>query len=612
MKLLVTGGAGFIGSNFIHFWLARYPQDQIINLDKLTYAGNLDNLSDLEHNPYYHFVQGDICDANLVNDLVSQVDIIVHFAAESHVDRSIENATDFIRTNVEGTRVLLDAAKNTGGKRFHHISTDEVFGALKSFDPPFTETTPYDPRSPYSASKAASDHLVRAYFYTHKLPITISNCSNNYGPYQFPEKLIPLFITNLIEGKKVPVYGRGENIRDWIHVEDHCRGVEAVIQKGIIGQTYLLGGQSEMTNMQITESILQIMNQSTEMIDYVTDRPGHDFRYAIDFSKARQELNWEPEVNIQKGLAQTVAWYQNNSQWWRKIKSDPNVTNKVNTNITNDTNSVGVEHVQPSVNDNSNHSTYLESSFVSLESVKNMKGIILSGGRATRLRPCTKVTSKQLLPVYNRPMIYYPLNTLIKAGIKEVLIIVAPESAGDYLNLLGSGKQFGIKLTYEVQDEPRGLAEAFIIGENFIDEDNVALILGDNIFEDDLSAEIQSFTSGAKIFGKEVPDPERFGVAEVDTRGRVVSIEEKPKIPKSNLAIVGLYIYDNRVVEVAKHVKPSARGELEITDLHNWYLERNEITLSRIQGEYVDAGTFDSLLKAQNLAKEKLQGSFVI
>src|SRR3989338_1167836 len=250
MKLLVTGGAGFIGSNFIHYWLSRYLQDQIINLDKLTYAGNLDNLIDLDNNPNYHFTQGDICDADLANDLVSQVDIIVHFAAESHVDRSIENATDFIRTNVEGTRVLLDAAKNAGGKRFHHISTDEVFGALKSFDPPFTEATPYDPRSPYSASKAASDHLVRAYYHTHKLPITISNCSNNYGPYQYPEKLIPLFITNLIEGKKIPVYGRGENIRDWIHVEDHCRGVEAVIQKGIIGQTYLLGGQSEMTNMQ--------------------------------------------------------------------------------------------------------------------------------------------------------------------------------------------------------------------------------------------------------------------------------------------------------------------------------------------------------------------------
>lgn len=593
MKLLITGGAGFIGSNFIHYWLSRYPQDQIINLDKLTYAGNLDNLKNLENNPNYHFTQGDICDINLVNDLVKQIDLIIHFAAESHVDRSITDDTDFIRTNVEGTRVLLDAAKNAGGKRFHHISTDEVFGSLKPFDPPFNELTSYDPRSPYSASKAASDHLVRAYYHTHRLPITISNCSNNYGPYQFPEKLIPLFITNLIENKKVPVYGRGENIRDWIYVLDHCRGIEAIIQKGQIGETYLLGGQSEMTNIEITAMILQIMHQAQEMIEYVRDRPGHDFRYAIDFTKAREELNWQPEVDIRQGLAKTVAWYQDNIGWWTKIKS---VTNpRIDTNDTNNPNPV-IPTPCPSKRNEGG----------------KMKGIILSGGRATRLRPCTKVTSKQLLPVYNRPMIYYPLNTLIKAGIKEILIIVAPESAGDYLNLLGSGKQFGIKLTYEVQDEPRGLAEAFIIGENFIDEDNVTLILGDNIFEDNLSAEIQSFTSGAKIFGKEVPDPERFGVAEIDPLGRVISIEEKPKMPKSNIAIVGLYIYDHRVIEIAKHVKPGPRGELEIVDLHNWYLERNELTLARIQGEYVDAGTFDSLLKAQNLAKEKLQESFVI
>lgn len=611
MKLLITGGAGFIGSNFIHYWLSRYPQDRIINLDKLTYAGNLDNLKDLENNPNHHFTQGDICDIDLVNNLVKQVDLIVHFAAESHVDRSITRDIDFIRTNVEGTRVLLDAAKNAGGKRFHHISTDEVFGSLKPFDSPFNEQTAYDPRSPYSASKAAADHLVRAYYHTHRLPITISNCSNNYGPYQFPEKLIPLFITNLIENKKVPIYGRGENIRDWIYVFDHCRGVEAIIQKGRIGETYLLGGQSEMTNMEITAMILQIMHQSQKMIEYVQDRPGHDFRYAIDFTKAREELNWQPEVDIQQGLAQTVAWYQDHEDWWQKIKLDANQrmsANAANTPETVIAAPAGIRILSP----RKGGTEYQIPDQVENDNRRGMKGIILSGGRATRLRPCTKVTSKQLLPVYNRPMIYYPLNTLIKAGIKEILIIVAPESAGDYLNLLGSGKQFGVKLTYEVQDEPRGLAEAFIIGENFIDEANVTLILGDNIFEDDLSAEIQSFTLGAKIFGKEVPDPERFGVAEIDPLGRVISIEEKPKIPKSNIAIVGLYIYDHRVIDVAKHVSPSDRGELEITDLHNWYLKQNELTLARIKGEYVDAGTFDSLLRAQNLAKEKLQDSFVI
>jgi len=241
-----------------------------------------------------------------------------------------------------------------------------------------------------------------------------------------------------------------------------------------------------------------------------------------------------------------------------------------------------------------------------------MRGIILSGGSATRLRPCTKVTSKQLLPIYNRPMIYYPLNTLIKAGIKEILMIVAPERAGDYLNLLGSGRQFGVKLTYEIQDKPRGLAEAFIIGENFIDEDSVTLILGDNIFEDDFTEDISSFKKGAKIFAKKVKDPERFGVVEINNKSEALSIEEKPLKPKSNLAITGLYIYDHRVIDVAKTLQPSARGELEIVDLHNWYLARHELEVSLIHGAWIDAGTFDSLLEAQLLARDRLQSKLII
>lgn len=241
-----------------------------------------------------------------------------------------------------------------------------------------------------------------------------------------------------------------------------------------------------------------------------------------------------------------------------------------------------------------------------------MKGIILSGGSATRLRPCTKVTSKQLLPVYNRPMIYYPLNTLIKAGIKEILIIVAPERAGDYLNLLGSGKEFGVKFTYEVQDKPEGLAQAFIIGETFIDNDSVCMILGDNIFEDDLAEDVKSFKSGAKVFAKQVKDPERFGIVEFDADMKAISIEEKPAQPKSNYCVTGMYVYDHRVVEVAKNLKPSARGELEITDVNKWYLEQGELEVAMIDGAWIDTGTFDSLLEAQNLAKEKLQSKFVI
>jgi dTDP-glucose 4,6-dehydratase len=321
MKLLVTGGAGFIGSNFIHYWLKNYPEDYIINLDLLTYAGNLENLADVRNNSNYKFVHGDICDIDLVGGLVKEVDVIVHFAAESHVDRSILNSADFIKTNVEGTRVLLEAAKNNGNKRFHHISTDEVFGALSFDSPKFSESTPYDPRSPYSASKASSDHLVRAYYHTHGLPITISNCSNNYGPYQHPEKLIPHFITNLIEGKKVTVYGEGKNIRDWIHVDDHNHGVDLILKNGKIGETYCLGGNSECSNLQITKNILDLMGKDEDSIEYVTDRPGHDLRYAIDYSKAGTDLGFTPQISLEEGLLATVNWYKNNNNWWSKIKN---------------------------------------------------------------------------------------------------------------------------------------------------------------------------------------------------------------------------------------------------------------------------------------------------
>jgi len=321
MKIFVTGGAGFIGSNFIHYWLNKYPDDSITNLDILTYAGNLENLRDLKNNKNYKFIKGDICDAGLVNQLVEKVDLIIHFAAESHVDRSIINSGDFVKTNVLGTQVLLDAAKNNGKIRFHHISTDEVFGSLGPNDKAFNETTAYDPRSPYSASKAASDHLVRAYYYTHKLPITISNCSNNYGPYQFPEKVIPLFITNLLENKKVPIYGEGKNVRDWIYVDDHNSGVDAIIIKGRVGETYCLGGNSELTNLELTKKILKLMGKGDEMMEYVADRKGHDLRYAMNYTKAKNDLGWEPAINFDAGLKKTIEWYMANKLWWQNIKS---------------------------------------------------------------------------------------------------------------------------------------------------------------------------------------------------------------------------------------------------------------------------------------------------
>jgi len=320
-KILVTGGAGFIGSNFIRYILKKYPEHEIVNLDLLTYAGNLENLKDIEGNKNYKFVKGDIADKKLVNNLVKDCDAIVNFAAESHVDRSILDSSDFIRTNIVGTHNLLEAAKNNGLKRFHHISTDEVFGHLGPNDTAFNENTPYAPRSPYSASKAASDHLVRAYFHTFGLPITISNCSNNFGPFHFPEKLIPLVITNLLEGKKIPVYGDGLQVRDWLFVSDHCEAIDLIISKGKIGETYCIGGNAEKTNIDIVKKIIELLKQGEEMIEYVKDRPGHDRRYAIDFSKIKSELGWQPRTSFEDGMKQTVEWYKANENWWRNIKN---------------------------------------------------------------------------------------------------------------------------------------------------------------------------------------------------------------------------------------------------------------------------------------------------
>jgi dTDP-glucose 4,6-dehydratase len=323
MKFLVTGGAGFIGSNFILYWIKNYPQDQIVNLDSLTYAGNLENLKEVEKNPNYKFVHGNICDLSVVDQAMKDIDIVVHFAAESHVDRSILKPADFVVTNVVGTQVLLDAALKYKIKRFHHISTDEVYGSLKLDDKSkFNERTRYDPRSPYSASKASSDHLVRAYFETYGLPITITNCSNNFGPYQFPEKFIPLTITNILEDKKIPVYGDGLYVRDWLYVVDHCRAIDLVLNKGKAGETYLVGGMAnDISNIEVIKKILKIMGKDESLIEFVKDRPGHDRRYAVDWSKIKNELGWEPLHNFDEWLEKTTAWYKENENWWKDIKT---------------------------------------------------------------------------------------------------------------------------------------------------------------------------------------------------------------------------------------------------------------------------------------------------
>lgn len=321
MKLLVTGGAGFIGSNFILYWLQKYPNDEIVNLDILTYAGNLENLQSVADNQNYTFIKGNIGDATLLDKILPGIDTVVHFAAESHVDRSITGPAIFIETNVLGTQVLLDACLKHKIAHFHHVSTDEVFGALElDSGAKFSEITPYNPHSPYSASKAASDHLVRAYGTTFGLKYTITNCSNNFGPYQYPEKFLPVMITNLLQDKKVPVYGDGLYVRDWLYVEDHCRAIDLVISNQKANQTYCIGGQTEdVSNIDITKKVLALMGKDESYIEYVKDRPGHDRRYAVDWTKASRELGYKPAYDFDTYLKKTVDWYQQNQEWWQKL-----------------------------------------------------------------------------------------------------------------------------------------------------------------------------------------------------------------------------------------------------------------------------------------------------
>lgn len=325
MKILVTGGAGFIGSNFVYYELDNYPNDEVICLDKLTYAGNLETLEVAMKNPKFKFVKGDIADRAFVDELFAseKPDVIVNFAAESHVDRSIENPEIFLQTNVIGTSVLMDACRKYGNIRYHQVSTDEVYGDLPLDRPDlfFTETTPLHTSSPYSASKASADLLVQAYYRTYKLPVTISRCSNNYGPYHFPEKLIPLMIANALNDKKLPVYGKGENVRDWLYVEDHCSAIDLIIRKGKIGEVYNIGGHNERTNLEVVKTIIKELGKSEDLIEFVTDRPGHDRRYAIDPTKIHDELGWLPATKFDDGIKKTIDWYLTHKSWWEKIIS---------------------------------------------------------------------------------------------------------------------------------------------------------------------------------------------------------------------------------------------------------------------------------------------------
>ena len=325
MKIIVTGGAGFIGGNFVHYMVNQYPEDMIINLDLLTYAGNLETLKPVENAPNYKFVKGDIADRGFIFKLFEEEkpDVVINFAAESHVDRSITDPESFVRTNVMGTTTLLDACRKYGIKRYHQVSTDEVYGDLPLDRPDlfFTEETPLHTSSPYSSSKASADLFVLAYHRTYGLPVTVSRCSNNYGPYHFPEKLIPLIISRALNDEELPVYGKGDNVRDWLYVTDHCKAIDLVVRKGRVGEVYNIGGHNERTNLEVVKTILKALGKPESLIKFVTDRPGHDRRYAIDPTKIETELGWKPEYTFDTGIVKTIEWYLNNKEWWDHIIS---------------------------------------------------------------------------------------------------------------------------------------------------------------------------------------------------------------------------------------------------------------------------------------------------
>ncbi|MEX0869885.1 MAG: dTDP-glucose 4,6-dehydratase [Candidatus Spechtbacterales bacterium] len=592
--VLVCGGAGFMGSNFVRYILNKYPEYRVINYDKLTYAGNLDNLQDIENDPRYKFIKADIADKEALEKVITEenINIIVNFAAETHVDRSIGNAEDFVKTNVHGVHTLLEAATKHN-IRLVQISTDEVFGS--TLKKSFHEDSHVRPNSPYSATKAAGDMLCRSYYKTYRTDVLVTHSCNVFGPFQYPEKLIPLFVTNLIDNKKIPVYGDGQNVREWIFVEDHSRAVDLVMHQGRPGNAYNIGTGHEKSNIDITKTVIKKLDKNESYIKFVEDRKGHDRRYAVDSTKLRQ-MGWSPVFDFDSAMDITIDWYRNNEAWWRKL-SEPRPSTPT------------LQNENPLSYENKDKLSEVAAA-IPRQTTNRMKALITAGGRGTRLRPITFTLNKHVIPIANKPMIEHAIEKVVRAGITDIGISI---NEGDRVlpQIVGDGSRFGAKITYiEQRGGALGLAHVVKNAREFLGDSDFLFYLGDNVILSDLNEFVNAFYEkrlNCFLALSHVKDPHRFGVPEIQG-DRIVRVLEKPENPPSNFAVTGIYIYDKNIHKAIENLQPSSRGELEISDAHTALIEMGyNIGHKEITGWWKDTGKPADLLEGNRLLLDNIQ-----
>ncbi len=639
-SVLVCGGAGFMGSNFVKYLLEKYNDIKVVNYDKLTYAGNSENLKNIEADTRYKFVKADIADAETLDTVIKEnnIKLIVNFAAETHVDNSIESASPFIQTNIVGTHNLLEEA-DKHSIRLVQISTDEVFGSTESGE--FSENSPLQPNSPYSASKAGADLLCRAYTKTYGTDVIVTHSCNVFGPNQYPEKVIPRFITNLLMDKKVPVYGDGENVREWLYVDDHSKAIDCIIKKGGAGEVYNIGSGFEKSNLDLTYNILHKLGKDKSYIEYVEDRKGHDRRYALKTEKIKS-IGWSPEVGFDAGLNKTIEWYRENKEWWQALRNhddddkdrnddndydkdqdqdhdhdhDKERNNDNDENRSHDDQDAGGRIQDTIANDYYYDSVHGHYHYYDREKTQGQpkqqvkKALITAGGRGTRLRPITNTRNKHTIPLANRPMIEHAVEKVADAGIEEIGISVN-KGEENLQKILGDGSRYGVRITYiEQEGGALGLAHVVKNAKNFINEDSFLFYLGDNIITADLTGFIEEFQKenlNCFLALSRVEQPQRFGVPVIEN-GKILKVEEKPENPASELAVTGIYIYDHNILEAVDNIELGHRGEFEISDAHTYLINKGlKLGYKEISGWWKDTGKPEDILEGNRILLDALE-----